>query len=924
MGDKIVIRPIEKGQVTNRLAFNIDNDSFPTLVNAYNWRGRVKRKRGTTLLGRLIRYFDSNSTSYNTGSSTITLSGGAGNLISGFSLSSNASIKPGTVTIVNTSVAQTYTDNSLGTLTGNLGGTGTINYASGAFTISGGGSNTVRASFSYYPDLPVMGIEDLVLSTSAYPGNIAFDTTYAYNISPSSPYTINAVNFYNNPASTTYNGQAYTQKTTWTSLKWNGQNYQQFWSTNYQGSFWATNGINVPFVSTNVGMQYKAISIVDNITGGPPATADLTITSHGLSVGDWIFVNEVVTTTGINFQTGYVTAVVSANKVTVGFPWATIATNGTGGIAQYLTNNSDSTKDCMRWYNGDPTLGTGQPSQTGVGWVNFCPPLSFASYSIADLPLAQYYLVTARMVLPYKDRILFFGPVVQTSSANSQVYLQDTIIYSQNGTPYYTCSFTGNASLATTTFNPLLVPSNQTATANSFFSDVTGFGGFQTAGIDQPINTVSPNEDALILGFSSQQIRLLYTGNDLVPFNLFLINSEYGSTSTFSSINMDKGVITKGSRGYVITGQTESQRIDIENPDQVFEVSLTSNGNERVTAQRDFISEWIYFTYRANESNATTYVYPTQTFLYNYRDNSWAIFNECYTTYGTIRQQTGNTWANLTDFTWDEWNDPWDAGDNSLLNPIVIGGNQQGFILFRENYKTGEDTSLYISNISNYTITCPDHGLNKNDVIIISGIIGNNNSYIGHVTRVVSANSFLFSTSISGSYIGGGLITRAYVPFIQSKQFPVAWEYARKTRIGAQQYLLTKTYNSQITLYIYLSQDSSTAFNAGPVIPSNNSENNALIYSSVLYTCPESTNLGLTAANTNLQMITYPETGDSPQQQIWHRMNTSLIGDTVQVGFTITLDQMEALNDDGSPQNAFAEVELHSMILDVTPSSMLA
>jgi len=37
----------------------------------------------------------------------------------------------------------------------------------------------------------------------------------------------------------------------------------------------------------------------------------------------------------------YVTAVVDANNVTVEFPYATIATNGTGGIAQYLTNRSN-------------------------------------------------------------------------------------------------------------------------------------------------------------------------------------------------------------------------------------------------------------------------------------------------------------------------------------------------------------------------------------------------------------------------------------------------------------------------------------------------------------------------------------------------------------------------------------------------------
>ena len=58
MGDKIVIGPINKGLKNDRTAFVIDNDSFPALINAYQWRGRVKRKRGTALLNRLTRFFN--------------------------------------------------------------------------------------------------------------------------------------------------------------------------------------------------------------------------------------------------------------------------------------------------------------------------------------------------------------------------------------------------------------------------------------------------------------------------------------------------------------------------------------------------------------------------------------------------------------------------------------------------------------------------------------------------------------------------------------------------------------------------------------------------------------------------------------------------------------------------------------------------
>lgn len=982
MGEKIVVGP-NRGLRTDRTAFNIDNDSFPTLTNAYQWRGRVKRKRGTSPLCRLERYFSS-------GATTILLdASGNGNLITGFSLQQYANIVPGTVTITD-SGAVVYTDPSMD---GTLSPSGSINYASGEVTIAASSGLTITAVFFYYPDLPVMGLEDYLSSSSIFPGTVAFDTTYSYNINTAQPYSSYDVSYYNNPATGTYAG--YTQKSTWTPLTWNGQNYQQFWSVNYEGALWVTNGITAPFTTTNIGMQYKPIVTVDNITGGPPAIADLTITGHGLVVGDFVFVNEVATTTGINFQTGYVTAVVNANKVTVEFPNATIATNGAGGIAQYLTNRSDATKDCIRWYNGAPSDGSSPPNfTTGQGWVNFCPPLSSASFNIQDLPAAQYYLVGAVAIIPYKDRLLFIGPVVQTSSANSQVYLQDTVIYSQNGTPYYTCSFTGSASSPSTVFYQILVPSNQTATASSWFEDIIGFGGYISSGFSSPILSASTNEDVVILGFGNRQARLVATGNDVVPFNFFVINSELGTSSTFSTVTLDRGVLSVGANGIVITSQVSTERIDLDIPDSVFEFNLTNFGPQRVTSKRDYVNEWVYFTYL---SNTWTSGFPNQTLLYNYRDQSWGLFNECYTTYGNFRKQTGYTWATIGTLypTWSDWNDPWNAGSSTLLQQQVIGGNQQGFVVVRDDTSTAEAPSLEITNISfpsmitgatqanpcvltsvntfvvgqqitisnvvgmtqlngnTYTITAvtpttitinvnssgftaytsggtatptrtifsPNHCLNNGDYITISGCLGTIDSQVnGKVFSVAlpdsAGNAFNLNPPITtGTYLGGGVITRFYVPLIQTKQFPVAWGNARKVRLGPQQYLFTTTPNGQIELQIYLSQNSANPYNSPIVVPDPNSPNNALIYTDTLYTCPEGTNLGLTPANINLNLIS----ANLQQAQTWHRMNTSLIGDTVQIGFTLSDTQMR----DPNLQLQEAEVELHAFILDVNPSQLL-
>ncbi len=882
MGQKLVVGPVNKGLRNDRTAFNIDNDSFPYLINAYQWRGRLKRKRGTSLLGRLQRFL---GTTDGAGDLIVTiLPVPIGTGLTSYYVGLNIFTDPGTTPDPFDQILLT-----------NGPGTATLNRVTGLLTILGSYANT---AVFYFPTLPVMGIEDLVLLVNQFPGTMAFDTKYSYQISTSDPYGIYDVSFYKNPATAAYPG--YIQKGTWTTTWWNGQDYQQFWTTNYQGALWATNGINEPFTVSNIGMQYNTITAVSGIVAGPPAFATFTTgTNHGLVIGDFVFINEIVGMTGINFQTGYVTAVPAANQITVEFPNATIGGAWiSGGIIQYLTNRSDTTKDCLRWYDGDPTNGsaTSPVMIEGKGWVNFAPPLSQGIYSIADRPEAQYYLVGAKMILPFKDRLLFFGPVIQTSAAGSQIYLQDVVIYSQNGTPFYTASFTGAVDSAATIFHPILVPEGQTGTPNAYWEDVTGFGGFIQAGLDQPITTAATNRDVIIIGFSTVQTQLSYTGNDIVPFNFYLINSELGSGSTFSIVNMDQGVLTRGSRGFVTTSQQGTARIDLEIPDEVFQINLSNNGSERVCAIRDYINEWAYFTYPGTYTDKK---FPNQSLLYNYREDSWAIFYESYTTYGLFRKQTGLTWASIgnTYPKWSEWAVPWNAGESTLLKPEVVGGNSQGFILIKDE-DLGDDTSLTIQNIASSTITSPDHTLVNGDYIYISGVQGTVSQFVnGRVFAVSNSatNTFDLNPIIgSGTYLGGGLISRLPVPYIQTKQFPLAWDMGRKTRLGMQQYLLTKTDNSQISLLIFLSQNSNDPYNDGPIFPAANSQNDGLIYSTVLYTCPESTNLGLTPSNVNLNLVTAGQ-----QSQIWHRINTSLIGDTVQLGFTLSDEQMRSYVTDG-------------------------
>jgi len=711
---------------------------------------------------------------------------------------------------------------------------------------------------------------------------------------------------------------------------------------------------------------------------------------------------------------------------------------GDSGIVQVLTNTipqannfslgppvTATSQDGIRYYTGDPTATTGLPPTVGnnLGWVNFAPPLTLFNNPVIidNRPAKNYYLVGALAILPFKDRLLFFSPWIQSSDPTTLVQLTDVVLWSWNGTPYYAVStITGVGAQATYTPQPFIVPPNQTAAPIAYYVNQTGLGGWQSAGLSQPIMTVSNNEDVLLIGFGGdgRKTRFVYTGSNFQPFLFYNINSELPSSATFSAVALDKGVIDIGQYGIAMTNQQSSQRIDLDIPDSVFTIQSLNNGVQRVNAIRDFYREWIYFSYpvfnnnSSNMSGTPTVIckFPTQTFLYNYRDNTWAIFYENWTCHGNYRRTEKKSWLTTGFNSWNTWREPWNAGSGAPQFPSVIAGNPQGFVLQigegtgespsgtilaiqstsngltqitsvnhcvtdqNQNTDTGDYllingiTGLYNTTITGimlsptpgtFTVITTNNTYSTGNLVTLSGITGttqlNNNTYqiltatsttitlnvdsssftpyvsggitvsaingiVGQVDSVIDINNFVvdipfplfqlpFGNNYIQGYVGGGTYTRLTQPLMQTKQFQPYWEEGRQVRLGVQKYMLDITTAAQVTLNIYLTQNPSAAWND----PSNNTPPNSLVYSQILYTCPESTNLGLTQANQNLLMPIVQGI-----YQLWHRCSTSLQGESVQIGITLSDAQMRNIT------YATSEVTLHGMHLTVERGPPLA
>lgn len=891
----LVIANFTTGFETDKAPFLINNDAFPEINNAFVWRDRVKKKRGSSLLGRLQRNF----TAMATGQTTDGAGAFTGNLIAILGLEANSTFSTTGFSVIIGADVFTDTNPATGVLTGSTGGTGTFNYATGDLTILGAPINTaITVTFGYYPDLAVMGIRQFNQNFTGastpdmvnFPLYVFFDTKYSYL------YTGTTGPFYD--VNLFFGTGAH--------FLWSGQDYQQFWTANYQGAMFATN--NVP------GFNFKALTNTlagaQSVIQTSATTVTIGLTAHGLSTDvlkpDSVFINEVVgfaATTApanqqINGQSGLVT-VIDANSFTLTVAGANFqgGATGTGGIAQFLTRSIVG-KDGIKYFIGDPSSGA-----TTKGWVNFSPPLSNAP--------TPSYLVGAKLIIAFKNRLLFFATWTQTSGAASATYNPNQLISCQNGTVFY-----ANVGL----------PPNQTADPTSFYQNVVGKGLRLNAPISQEIICASENNDVVIVIFENRPLKLYSTGDDSAPFLYQTISTEFGAMSTFSAVPLDAAVLSIGPYGFALTDQTSARRFDLPIPDQVFNIRQDDHGINRVCSIRDWRNEFVYFTFPTNANSASnssqnSWKFPTTTLAFNYRENIWSTFTENYTAYGQFKYSVGYTWATLPFRTWAAWHNPWNFGATQSKYPFTACGNQQGFVLLKQE-DTQEDQSQYIKGLTItgtglstiVTITSPSHNLNDGDYIIIKNAIGvaNVNGVIFSIsvneslpdtftlflttTQQLPANLPAFNNAPINAYVGGGTYSRLTNINILTKQFPVGWQEGRQTRLGTQRYFLTTTTAGQISANLYVSQNNNLSANSPEYSP-------YLPFTNVLLTCFEGNDLNLTQ-------------GD--QDQIWHRINTSVNGDTIQVGFTLSDGQMR------DPNSNQEEIELFAIVLSVAPGPVLA
>lgn len=524
-----------------------------------------------------------------------------------------------------------------------------------------------------------------------------------------------------------FNGTAFVPLPSVMPVVWSGTNSQFFFTTNYAGAFWATNskpGLN--------GVR------VINAVAGAGFTTITTATPNGFSTGQSVSLINLGNMADLNGNT-YIITVTSPTTFTI--PFQTTFVYTANGLA--LDNQvTVAGQDGIRYY-GILTNGT--------GWANYNPPID-----------PNNALAGALLIFAYRGYLVFLN----TTEGNDQGVFNypNRARWTQIGTPYYA-------------FPVPTVPNPQTVDPNAVRDDLFGRGGANDAPTNEAIVAAGFIRDILVVYFERSTWRLRFVNNAQNPFVWERVNTELGSDCTFSAVRFDKGLMTIGNRGIIISDGNDSVRFDEKIPDQIFDIRQSNNGFQRVYGIRTFRSRLVYWTYPSDDNPLGTF--PDKVLVYNYETKNWSFFDDTFTCFGYYYPSgQGYTWGELTE-RWDYYtNISWNSGVSQEGEETIIAGNQQGFVFILEQGGAVNDPSLNISAIVSSVVTSNDHNLKAGDWVTLSGVTGTTSSdgvsLNGRNFKIGYIDSNNFNINEFTSIDGGPLVAASSYSYTVSYQYILA------------------------------------------------------------------------------------------------------------------------------------------------------
>ncbi len=740
----------------------------------------------------------------------------------------------------------TYTVTQLGTpaamLASDPATSGTFNTTTGAFTITGEAAAII---VYFYPSTPVMGLTQYYVEATNTYNTMGFDTQFSYQFDPT--------------------GLGWYRLTAGASI-WTGTDYNFFWFCGFQAAVSSLDTLWVTNFDVSDGIRYW-----NNTTWNKPVInyargTNLGTALAGIVPGASGFIGQVFTIGTTYFEV-----------VAAGLAALTPSSNSTGG-----------------------PVGTGT-FDTTTGAYTFVGTTSGASIFFTG----NNYIQTCKTMVQFKNRLLFFHTYELVNNVSENFPYR--VRWSAFNDPF---------------------------SVSSFFGDNGQPGGYSDAPTNEPIVTTQFVKDRLIVYFESSTFELVYTNNQVQPFIWQKLDNELGAISTFSEVSLNKVIFGIDDNGIHSCNGANVDRIDDKIPQYTFGISNDDNGSNRVSGIRDFYNEMIYWTIPTIDRSDSFY-FPNQILVYNYINDSWATIEESFTTFGYFLLppasdgltwgQTSTQWGNII----HKWNSNFSNSVNTTTKTI-IAGNQEGFVQILQTDISSNCPSLQITNFTvtgsgKATISCINHNLRLNDFVLFTNMtgltfvdsLGNTmNELMARVSsdtinddtpnsfEIMSLDNLSQPITITGTYRGGGTISRVPNINILSKQYNFYTQQDRNMYLSKVDFLVDRTENGAVTADYLTSSTPISLVSEG---------------------LGQLASPGPLPGDGTLETSPYELSNfEKFQARLWHPIYMYAEGECVQLQIFMSPNQMFSYNincDGTTSYKALNDFQMHAMVFYVTPTS---
>jgi len=348
----------------------------------------------------------------------------------------------------------------------------------------------------------------------------------------------------------------------------------------------------------------------------------------------------------------------------------------------------------------------------------------FTNFYPATSAVANYNVRRCRFIIDFQGRMLLLNTYEYEGAAVEQPHV-NRIRYSEYGEVFNADSW----------YQP---------------TAVTNKGGFVDLPAGEQIFCAEILDGRLIIFAEYSIYELVPTGNYREPFQLALVDETHGSESR-NTVEVNNTLLFANNFGiYIYDGRN------------VNKISLTLDDDYDSYEYRygrilkDSGLEVIYIL-MARSLDAPDRYYPNRILMYNYRNNTFSIIKDLYTTSGTLyTAPNGSTY----------------------VQPLPLYGNHKGYtLLFNpssyKNYSSQSIIAVSRFDANNIDLRIYNHQLEVDSIVRIENslLADLNGSY--EIQQVVDANTIriLNDASVVGNYLGDGTIALVDSIRIITKQF---------------------------------------------------------------------------------------------------------------------------------------------------------